>query len=135
MTAKVPEGMTPIHHMTFAYLTFAEHTDNVLSPKEKVLIFSKLRQWTTEYDFERIYTETLTWYDSCYPIDRVDHLMKLPEILRQNKEVTDEYCISVLEDFVAIAKVDGKYHDDEREWIRILANRFGVKFDQDAGTH
>ena len=120
---KQPEPLTFGHILGFLYLTFAHFTDGEITDEELSEITAKIGEWMGDEDplGENTISETIDWYNSIKEI-RLDTFDSLLTGFKKMTRWNNDRLVCILDDLVDIAKADGNYDEEEKEWIRLFAD-------------
>ena len=131
--SNAPDPLQQGHMLAFMYLTFADYTDGKITDDEMSEIESKVKEWIgddwidTGVGGKSTLSEAVDWYNS---VDKDKRIYSFREITKKWKEISnwdDRLLTLVLDDLVSIAKSDGNYDDEEKRWIRFIADDMGLE--------
>ena len=126
---------SPLHCLGFIFLLFARFTDGSLSAEEEKLLWSKigdLGEGMSEQKLEEVRLETIHWIKKTITQDTEkikEELVGAALWIKDYKWFDDAIKLQVLDDMVDIAKEDDHFHQQEKNWIAILADIWEVKVD------
>lgn len=126
---KQPEPLYLGHMLGFMFLTFAHFTDGDVTDSEMETIREKLSEWMADSDPTGINTlsETIDWYNSTGSA-RLDVLSYIAGRWREMSKWNDELITCILDDLVSIAKSDGRYDDEEKRWVNLIAKKLDIDY-------
>jgi uncharacterized tellurite resistance protein B-like protein len=120
--------LATLHDLALLYLGLAHGTDGDLDPMETLEIAAKLRQWQPDKDpklIDHIIREaTLSYLNGA----SVDRLQEAVETLRQT--LPEQVRKEILKDLSDIARADGSVIVEESQFIRQLAESWGLSVDR-----
>lgn len=122
---------TPIHCLAFLYLAFAHQTDGELDSAERTAIWKRMIGWLdkeiTRVEFAKTMDETIEWYQSKM-LDNaiVEDVYDIAERLTEFEWFNKKKRIDSLRDLQMIAMADNKFTDNEKKWIKQIAQIWGV---------
>ena len=131
--SNAPDPLQQGHMLAFMYLTFAHYTDGEITDDEMSQIESKVKEWIGDDWIDAgvgdnsTLSEALDWYNS---VDKDNRMDSFRQITKKWKEISnwDHHLLTlILDDLVSIAKSDGNYDDEEKRWIKFIADDMGLQ--------
>jgi len=119
---------SPLHCLGFIFLLFARFTDGSLSMEEERLLWSKigdLGESMSEQELQEVRVETINWLKQtiAHGTEVIkEELVGAALWIKDLKWFDDATKLQVLNDMVDIAKEDDHFHQQEKNWIAILAD-------------
>ena len=130
--SNAPDPLQKGHMLAFMYLTFAHYTDGKITDDEMHAIEIKIKEWIGDdwidagVGDKSTLSEALDWYNS---VDKDKRIDSLRQITKKWKEVSnwDRHLLRlILDDLVSIAKADGNFDEEEKRWIKFIADDMGL---------
>ncbi|NQV18331.1 MAG: TerB family tellurite resistance protein [Armatimonadetes bacterium] len=116
----------------YLYIAFAGLTDNELSDVEKGEIVNCVVEWWPEQRDDVIdeIDKAWKWVDEDLKAGGIE--LVVDNVLNIAQELKEEYKEksrkAILNDLVRIAVADNNFHENEKDWIRKIAEIFGIDF-------
>ena len=129
---------SPLHYLGFIFLLFARFTDGNLSMEEEKLLWSKiddLGEGISEQELQEVRAETVYWLKQTVAqgTDIIKEELVGAALWMKNLPWFDNAVKSqVLNDMIDIAKGDDHFHQQEKNWIAILADIWNMRLDIEA---
>jgi len=128
------------HSFAYLYVAFAHLTDGVINDAELKNIAAKVWGWldTFENDVtgdgkidvndvkQILFDDVIPFYDSMDGESRCAEFGRIVDTQMAQEWWNDEFSTSVLKDMENLAKADGNYHENEKKWMGIMADQYGV---------
>ena len=129
-----------VHRVGYMFLAFSHLTDGEVDNKElgtlAGILWAYLEAWDQDLtgdgvvDFDDavklIDNDLIPYYNAQDDDSRIQHFSQTVNMLKAQDWWTDDFANMLLRQLKMVADADGHYHDNEKEWIRITADRFGV---------
>lgn len=132
-------NLSPLHCIFFIYQSFAFATDGKLSNEEKTVISKFMYRWTGKKQdaLNQIITETLSWGQQHVKTtkDQVEIMMSMLTYLKKQPNFTLPQREYFLMDIRNIARSDGTFLDQQKNWHDMMANLLEVEIRVSPQTH
>tara|TARA_B100001250_G_scaffold132167_2_gene112899 strand:- start:6555 stop:7025 length:471 start_codon:yes stop_codon:yes gene_type:complete len=132
-------NLTVIHCIFYIYHTFAFRSDGNLSAEEKKTISNFMFRWVGK-DQEKMtqaINETLAWSKASIKNlnDQISAMLSMAEFLKTQNDFSVERKEYFLMDIRNIARSDGKFLDQQKQWHDMLANILGLNIRISSASH
>ena len=118
--------LTSTHYFGFLYLAFAHLTDGKYTREEQLTIWKLIKKWTgsdiTKGEFAHVMDEVMEWYKRT--MNQEGFEKEVFDIARRINEYVwfdKEKRIESLKDLKIIALADNRYIENEKIWIKTIA--------------
>ena len=129
-----------VHRVGYMFVAFSHLTDGEVHEDEVTtvagILWAYLEAWDQDLTgdgavdvddvFKLLLEDIIPFYDSQDDDSRIQHFSDTVNLLTNQEWWTDNFAKMILEQLKSLALADGNYHENEKEWIRIVAKRFGV---------
>jgi lysyl-tRNA synthetase class I len=118
-----------LNNLGYLYLAFAHLTDANLQESELLSIKSKIHSRSPEFTSDEVndlLDDAITWYNKT-----ADERLKVVNTIASaiHYEIEDvEIKTSILDDLVAIAQSDGNYQFEEKAFVNVLGQAWGIDY-------
>ena len=128
---KKQTNLTSLHCIFFIYQSFAFNSDNKLIDSEKKVIANFMFRWTGQKKdkLNQIINETVLWSNSNIKTshDQIGVMFSMLDFLKQQSNFNIPQREYFLMDIRNIARSDGDFSDQQRQWHDMMAKSLGVE--------
>ena len=132
-------NLTPLHCIFYIYQTFAYGSDGKLTDKEKQSITNFMYRWVGQNQEKmlQIINETLAWSKENIKTykEQIGSMVSMVEFLKEQKEFSVNRREFFLMDIRHIARADGNFSDEEKQWHDMLAKALEMEIRISKDSH
>jgi hypothetical protein len=132
-----------VHNIALLYCAFTHITDGEVSDEELQAVAGHSFAWMDalgvdltgddKVDIDDVkkllFEDVIPYYNTLDTKSRISSFVDTAMMLKSLDWWKDEFSVGFLNDLKQIANSDGNYHENEKKWIEITADIFGVDYE------